>query len=143
MSDRVWHDRREREFLGQGLAWPLQIGSRGGISLARGERDIEQSIRIILETSPGERVMRPDFGCRIHDLVFAPHDAATEGLLIHYVEQALERWEPRVNVRGVDISSDRESDGVLMVEIRYEIKDTHDERSIVYPFYLRGEEEPL
>jgi phage baseplate assembly protein W len=143
MSSREWRDQRDREFLGQGLAWPLQIGSRGGISLARGERDIEQAIRIILQTSPGERVMRPEFGCRIHDLVFAPHDAATEGLVVHFVEQALERWEPRVDVREVNVSSDRGYDGVLMIEIRYEIKDTHDERSIVHPFFLRGEEEPL
>lgn len=130
---------RNREFLGQGLAFPLRVNPRGQVALASGERDIEQAIRIILETEPGERVMRPEFGCRVHELVFAPHNATTEGLLIHYVEQALERWEPRVDVQEVDVSSDSRG-ATLMVEIKYRVKATHDERSIVYPFYLMGEE---
>ena len=131
---------RNREFLGQGLAFPLQVDPRGGIALASGERDIEQAIRIILETAPGERVMRPEFGCRIHELIFAPHNATTEGLIIHYVRQALVRWEPRIEVQEVDISSDTYDRSALLVHIHYLIKDTHDERSIVYPFYLMGEE---
>ncbi len=132
---------KNREFLGQGLAFPLQINPRGELALVRGERDIEQSVRIILETAPGERVMRPEFGCRIHELIFAPRNAATEALVIHYVEQALERWEPRIDVQDVEISADYDSGGTLLVEIKYLIKDTHDERSIIYPFYLMGEEE--
>ena len=131
---------RNREFLGQGLAFPLQVSPRGEIALAAGERDIEQSIRIILETSPGERVMRPEFGCRIHELIFAPNDAATHGLLALYIEQALERWEPRIKVEDVEISTDSNSGATLLVEIKYSIKDSHDERSIVYPFFLMGEE---
>ena len=79
----------DREFLGQGLAFPLQINPRGEIALASGERDIEQSIRIILGTRPGERKMRPEFGCRAQELIFEPHNAATEGLLREYVEAAL------------------------------------------------------
>ena len=97
-------DIRNREYLGQGLAFPLQYDPRGGIAMARGERDVEQAIRIILETAPGERVMRPEFGCRIHDLIFAPYDATTQGLMIRFVEQALERWEPRITVREVNLS---------------------------------------
>jgi phage baseplate assembly protein W len=131
---------RNREFLGQGLAFPLQVDPRGGIALASGKRDIEQAIRIILETAPGERVMRPEFGCRIHELIFAPYNATTEGLVIHYVRQALVRWEPRIEVQEVDISSDTYNRSALLVHIHYLIKDTHDERSIVYPFYLMGEE---
>ena len=87
---------RDREYIGQGLAFPLQVDPRGGIALATGTHDIEQAIRIILMTAPGERVMRPEFGCRIHELVFAPHDASTESLAAYYVQVALERWEPRV-----------------------------------------------
>jgi len=136
-------DMRNREFLGRGLAWPLQIDPRGGIALARGERDIEQSIRIILETVPGERKMRPEFGCRVHELVFAPNNASTAGLVIYYVEEALKRWEPRVDVQEVNVETDPNWDGALLVEIKYRVKDTHDERSIVYPFYLSGEEEPF
>ena len=145
MSGGNWSDpqSRNREFLGQGLAWPLQIDPRGGIALARGERDIAQAIRIILETSPGERVMRPQFGCRIHDLVFAPHDPATEGLVMHYVKQAMERWEPRIDVQSVEVGADPGHDGALLITINYRVKDTHDERSIVHPFYLAGEEEPI
>ncbi|HUT17995.1 MAG TPA: GPW/gp25 family protein [Anaerolineae bacterium] len=143
MSDAMWRQARDKAYLGQGLAWPLQVDSRGGLALAHGERDLEQAIQIILETAPGERVMRPEFGCRIHDLVFAPHDAATEGLVIRYVEEALERWEPRVAVQQVNISTDPTRDGVLLIEIRYQVKDSHDERSIVHPFYLTGEEEPI
>ncbi len=137
MSDNV----RDREYIGQGLAFPLQLDPRGGIALASGERDIEQAIRIILMTAPGERMMRPEFGCRIHELVFAPHDAATESLAAYYVQEALARWEPRIDLQAVDIVADPRRDGVLLVEIKYQIKDTHDERSIVYPFYLTGEEE--
>jgi phage baseplate assembly protein W len=130
----------EREFLGQGLAFPLQINPRGEIALASGDHDIEQSIRIILETAPGERVMRPEFGCRIHELIFDPRNAATEGLMIYYVEQALGRWEPRIDVLEVDVLPVSGQEATLLVEIKYRIKATHDERSIVYPFYLMGEE---
>lgn len=133
-------DLRNREFLGQGLAFPLQVNPRGEIALAKGEHDIEQSIRIILETMPGERVMRPDFGCRIWELVFAPHDPTTEGLLIHYVEQALTRWEPRIDLTSVKVSGDPVQAGAVLIEIDYIIKATHDERSIVHPFYIQAEE---
>jgi uncharacterized protein len=133
-------DLRNREFLGRGLAFPLQVDPRGGIALSTAERDIEQAIQIILETVPGERVMRPEFGCRIHELIFASNNASTQGLIIRYVEEALERWEPRVEVREVEVTSDPNSGASLLVEIKYQIKDTHDERSIVYPFFLMGEE---
>ncbi len=128
-----------RDFLGRGLAFPFQVNPRGEIALVAAERDIEQSIHIILSTRPGERVMRPTFGCRAHELLFAPRDSATEGLLAEYVEQALGRWEPRIEVQNVDVSSDPQQDGALLVEIDYRIKATHDERSIVYPFFLNGE----
>jgi phage baseplate assembly protein W len=133
----------DKEYLGQGLAFPLQISQQGGIALARGSHDIEEAIRIILGTIPGERVMRPEFGCRIHELIFAPNNATTRGLMAHYVEQALLRWEPRIAVQEVNVSSDPGQDGTLLVEIRYLIKDSHDRRSIVYPFYLTGEEGPF
>ena len=132
---------RDREYIGQGLAFPLRIDAQGGIALAKGSREIEQAIRIILGTAPGERRMRPEFGCRIHELVFAPRNAATERLVVYYVQEALERWEPRIELRDVAVAAVPGQDGALLVEIRYQVKDTHDERSIVYPFYLAGEEE--
>jgi phage baseplate assembly protein W len=131
---------RDREYIGQGLTFPLQISQQGGFALAHGVNDIEQAVRIILGTSPGERVMRPEFGCRIHELVFAPNNATTRRLLAYYVEEALDRWEPRITIREINATTDPARDGALLVEIKYEIKDTHDERSIVYPFYLQGEE---
>jgi phage baseplate assembly protein W len=137
----VEDNTKNREFLGQGLAFPLQVNPRGGIALATGERDIEQSIRIILETVPGERVMRPEFGCRVHELLFAPNNAATEGLLIHYVKEALDRWEPRIEVKAIEVTTDPNSGATLLAEVKYKIRDTHNERSIVYPFFLMGEEE--
>jgi phage baseplate assembly protein W len=131
---------RNREFLGQGWAFPLQFSPYGQIALARGERDIEQSIRIILETVPGERVMRPEFGCRAKEMVFAPQNAATQSLVVHYVEQALARWEPRIQVEQVRVVRDAVQTGALLVEIQYTIKTTHDTRSIVYPFYIIDEQ---
>ena len=130
----------DREYIGQGLAFPLQISQQGGLALAKGANDIEQAIRIILGTSPGERMMRPEFGCRIHELVFAPDNASTRRLVAHYVQQALDRWEPRIVVREVNATSDPARDGQLLVEIVYRIRDTYNERSIVYPFFLQGEE---
>ncbi len=131
---------REREFLGQGLAFPLRVNQRGEIALARGEEDIEQAIRIILETYPGERVMRPEFGCRAKELLFEPRDEATMGRMAAMVEEALRRWEPRIEVQSVNVTPDPERDGTLLVEINYIVSATHNERSIVYPFYLVGEE---
>ncbi len=137
MDDNI----RNREFLGQGWAFPLQFSPRGQIALAIGERDIEQSIRIILETVPGERVMRPEFGCRAKELLFAPRNAATQGLLVGYVEQAMARFEPRIDVLSVNVVNDPGRDGTWLVEINYSIKATHDTRSIVYPFYISEEQQ--
>jgi uncharacterized protein len=130
---------RNREFLGQGWAFPLQVNARGEMALARGDDDIAQAIRIILGTAPGERVMRPTFGCRIHELIFAPRNAATEGRLIGYVEEALAQWEPRIEVQAVEVHDDPVQDGGWLVEIRYIVKDTHDVRSIIYPFFILEE----
>jgi phage baseplate assembly protein W len=131
---------RDKEFVGQGLAFPLQVNPRGELALVTGNTDIEQSIGIILGTIPGERVMRPTFGCRAWELIFAPNNAATQSLLIAYVRQALEFWEPRIELTEVEVNADVEDNSVLLVEIQYEIKATHDQRSIVYPFYIMGEE---
>ena len=90
---------------------------------------------MILLTPKGQRVMRPEFGCEIHELVFAPNDATTAGLAAYYVQEALRMWEPRINVVRVDANPDLENDGRLLVEIDYQIKSTYDQRSLVFPFY--------
>jgi phage baseplate assembly protein W len=132
---------RSKEYLGQGLAFPLQVDARGQIALVSAERDIEQSIGIILATSPGERVMRPEFGCRAHELLFEPMHVGTVALMRQYVAEALTMWEPRIEVQAVNVYVDPDHDGALLVEIYYLIKETHDERSIVFPFFLVGQEE--
>src|SRR5512143_2186538 len=129
-----------KKFLGNGLSFPLRTNPRGEIALVSGSEDIEQAIRIILGTRPGERVMRPTFGCRAHELVFEPMDATTSSLLKSYVKDALEFWEPRIQVLNVEASIDDENEGAVLAEIQYRVKATHDVRSIVYPFYLVGEE---
>jgi len=123
------------DFLGTGWAFPVEVDARGRIALARHERDIEESIRIILLTPKGQRVMRPEFGCQIHDLIFAPNDATTAGLAAYYVEDALGMWEPRISVHEVQVAPDPEETSRLLIEIEYEVKATHDRRSLVLPFY--------
>ena len=131
---------RDKEFIGQGLAFPLQVNPRGELALVTGPTDIEQAIGIILGTIPGERVMRPQFGCRAWELIFEPINAATTSLLALYVRQALEFWEPRIELTDVIVNIDPNEESALLVEIYYTIKSTHDHRSIVYPFYIMGEE---
>jgi len=133
-------NNQNKAFLGTGWAFPVQANGRGEIALVSGEKDIEQAIWIILGTRPGERVMRPTFGCRAHELVFEPRDATTSSLLKSYVQEALEFWEPRIQLISVETYTDEENDGTVLVDIQYRIKSTHDVRSIVYPFYLAGEE---
>ena len=125
----------ERDFLGVGWAFPVDVDPTGKIALARHERDIEQAIQMILLTPKGQRVRRFEFGCQSHDLMFAPIDATTMGLASYYVEEALRMWEPRIVVTGVDVRGDEANDGRLLIDISYEIKATHDRRSLVFPFY--------
>ena len=123
------------DVLGSGWAFPPTVDARGRIALARQERDVEEAIYMILLTPVGQRVMRPEFGCRIHDLIFAPNDATTIGLATYYVEDALGMWEPRIIVRDVRVRPDPENNARLLIHISYEVKATHDERSLVFPFY--------
>src|SRR3712207_1723620 len=118
----------EADYLGVGWAFPVGVDARGRIALSRHERDIEQAIRIILLTPKGQRVMRPEFGCQIHDLVFAPNDATTAGLAEYYVREALAMWEPRIEVVSVKAFPDPELPERLLIELFYDIKATHDRR---------------
>jgi phage baseplate assembly protein W len=126
---------RATDFIGSGWSFPVAPDVRGRVSPSHRERDIEEAILMILLTPKGQRVMRPEFGCEIHELVFAPNDATTAGLAAYYVQEALRMWEPRINVVRVDANPDLENDGRLLVEIDYQIKSTYDQRSLVFPFY--------
>ncbi|GIK55934.1 MAG: GPW/gp25 family protein [Chloroflexi bacterium] len=130
----------KQDIIGKGWAFPPQIDRQGGLALAQGDAEINQAIQIILETAPGQRVMRPQFGCRLHELLFAPNNSHTASQARRYVEEALGRWEPRINVLTVDAYPDPDTDNCLTIRIEYEIKATHDKRSLVHPFYLIPEE---
>ncbi len=122
--------------IGRGWVFPPRINNSGNVALTSGETEIHQAIHIILSTAPGERVMRPDFGCLIHELVFAPNNQATHATAERYVREALGRWEPRINVLEVRANAAPGEVGVMAVEVDYVIKGTHDPRSLVFPFYL-------
>lgn len=126
--------------LGSGLSFPLGIDPRGGVALARGEEDIEQAIGIILGTAPGERPMRPEFGCAVHDLVFDTIDAAMVGKMETAIRHALDRWEPRVVVTGIDVDLGEVQQGRLTITISYRVRATNHQRNLVYPFYVIPEE---
>lgn len=121
--------------LGQGLAFPLRVSVQGGLQLSARERNLEDSIRIILGTSVGERIYRSDFGCRLSELVFAPLNTQTLLLIRLYVQEALVKWEPRIELQEVRTVPDPVR-GRVDISILYRPKSGHDSRSLVYPFYL-------
>jgi uncharacterized protein len=124
-------------FVGSGWAFfPMRTDVTGSVELVSRTREIEEAIRIILSTAPGERPMRPDFGCGIHDFVFAPADAATAGQIAFEVRSALDRWEPRISVLDVLVTSEAADVGTLHIEIHYAIRGTNDPRNLVFPFYV-------
>ena len=126
-----------QEFLGTGWKFPLQLDQQGEFSLSQYEENIKESIWIILSTAPGERLMHPDFGCNIHDLIFAPNNASTAGLARFYVEDALIRWEPRIDVEEVEVQADPGEPALLAVSISYKVRTTDSRFNLVYPFYLQ------
>lgn len=124
----------------------LRISTRGGIETVEGDASVRQSILMLLATRPGERVMRPRYGCHLHRLVFAPNDDTTAGLAIHYVRQAIQRWEPRVDVVRLDATRStsgtdgRTSEaGVLEISLEYRVRATLQTERLVYAFDLAGE----
>ena len=131
------------DLVGAGWAFPLRTDATGSIALVAREREIEEAIRLILATSPGERPMRPEFGCRIHDHVFGPANATTAGQIAYDVRAALERWEPRIEVDDVTVSFERADAGTLYIDVRYTIRGVTDPRSLVFPFYVIPETESI
>lgn len=126
-----------KEFLGVGWAFPVNTNRAGEIELVAFEEDIRQAIHIILETAQGERVMRPDFGSGLHELLFEPVNTTTMALVRHRVEQALIAWEPRIEVQEVRVEPDASAPGKLFVNIHYLVQSTNTFYNLVYPFYLR------
>lgn len=126
-----------KDFLGIGWKFPVTIDSTGKIAMSKFEEDIKEAIRIILGTARGERVMRPDFGCGIHELIFEPINVATIGLIESSVQEALTRYEPRVDLINVNVLDDEANVGKLKISIDYRVRATNNEFNLVYPFYLK------
>jgi phage baseplate assembly protein W len=125
------------DFLGRGWGFPIAIGADDEINMVADEDDIREAIRIILETDPGERVMRPDFGAGLRRMVFEPINTSTMTLVQQRVEAALVAWEPRIEVQQVVVSAERAALGVLDIRIDYLVRTTNTFYNLVYPFYLQ------
>lgn len=127
-------------FLGSGWAWPPRLTPGGGVALVSDVDAVERSIELILRTEPGERPMRPGFGCALHDFVFAPADRTTAGRLERAVARALEQWEPRILVERVSALPVPDDAAVLRVDVAYVLRTTNDRRNLVFPFYVLPDE---
>jgi len=124
-------------FLGRGWRFPVEPDQNGRIAYAEGEDKVQQSILLILGTAQGERVMRPDFGSRLREVVFSPIAASTKSLIAHHATEALVQWEPRIDVLTVDVDDSAASSGAVLVNIEYRVRATNSVFNLVYPFYLK------
>ncbi|GAA2610691.1 GPW/gp25 family protein [Paractinoplanes durhamensis] len=129
------------DFIGNGWAFPAAINRNGSVRLVTGTEEVDAAIRMILSTVPGERVMRPEFGCAMWEQLFAPLTASTLGLIEQAVREALERWEPRIELQMVDADGEQ-STGTVHITVSYRVKSTNDVRNLVFPFYTIPTEEP-
>lgn len=130
-----------KSFLGRGFTFPLATDAAGGIRMSQFEQNIEECIRIVLGTAPGERLYRPLFGCRIHDLVFAPNNAHTRNLMTFYARESLLKWEPRIRDIEVEALHDTGKPNTVELQISYAVRATNTTYNLVYPFFLRREED--
>jgi phage baseplate assembly protein W len=137
MSDLVSH---RGDFIGSGWGFPAAISRAGSVRLVSGVDELDAAIRMILSTMPGERVMRPEFGCAMWSLVFDPLTASTLGLVEQSVREAVERWEPRIALDRVEAVADQPT-GAVLIELAYRVRATNDPRNLVFPFYTIPTEE--
>jgi phage baseplate assembly protein W len=131
----------ERDFLGKSLRFPVSINLNGGVSTSQLEENVRQSIFIILGTAPGERLRRPDFGCRIHDLMFAPNNDVTSARAEVYCEEALYKYEPRISRVTCTANAHPDQPNRLDVQVEYVIAEKNVKRNLVFPFYLKSDED--
>jgi Bacteriophage baseplate protein W len=129
------------DFVFQGTGWkfPVRTNSLGHVVFSQGEQDIKEAIQIILRTARGERVMRPAFGCGIHELIFEPINTGTLALVEANVRDALTQFEPRIDVLDVDVGPDADDpyQGKLLIKVHYRVRTTNNEFNLVFPFYLK------
>lgn len=128
-------------FIGRGLTWPMGVDHTGALRLTDGAQDLDRSIRVVLATAPGERVMRPQFGCRIWELLFEPVTPGLLGEMAQAVKDALAQWEPRATVENVDVVPDGQDASLVRIAVTYVVRATNDRRNLVYPFYVIPREE--
>jgi phage baseplate assembly protein W len=126
-----------REILGRGWKFPVQVDARGRIAVSEADEDIREAIRIILGTARGERVMRPEFGCGIYNYIYAQVNTGNLALIENAVREALETWEPRIDVIRVKADPSAAADGKLLVTIDYTVRSTNTPFNLVFPFYLK------
>jgi phage baseplate assembly protein W len=126
-----------RDILGTGWKFPIRLNPRGGMSYSSGEQDIQEAIWIVLSTAPGERQMRPQFGCGIHDFVFEPNSPATRTGIAHQVRDALIRWEPRIDILDVRVESGSGEGNLLLIRVDYRVRANNAFHNLVYPFYIQ------
>lgn len=117
----------------------LQLTSSGGIDTVAGDASVRQAILLLLSTTPGERVMRPTYGCHLRRLVFSPNDDTTAGLAIHYVRSALDAWEPRIDILRLDAHRHPEFAEILEIVLEYRVRETHRHEALTYAISLSGE----
>ena len=124
------------EFIGTGFKFPIRLNGRGGLSYVSGEQSIEEAVWIILSTPLKSRVMEPEFGCAIHNSLFAPNNANTIANVVHSVQDALVRFEPRIDVLDVRAESHPDSASTLLINIDYRVRANNAMHNLVYPFYI-------
>jgi uncharacterized protein len=126
-----------KSFLGRGWKFPVRIDpTTGRVAMSEMEQDIKESIWILLSTAPGERLMRPEFGCGIHDLVFSSMSTVTMGLFESRVREAINRWEARVDITKLEVFTKEPDKGKLEINLTCLIRDTNSQFNLVFPFYL-------
>jgi len=131
----------DRDFLGKGLRFPVSVNLNGGVSTSAFEENVRQCIFIILGTAPGERINRPDFGCQIHDLMFAPNNQLTAAMAAVYCEEAIYKYEPRVEEVRCQARNNADQPNRLDIRIEYVIAGKNEQRNLVFPFYLKNEDD--
>ena len=125
-----------RKFLGVGLKFPLQVNSRGALATSGNEERIAESIAFIIGTARGERVMRPAFGCGIHELVFTPNNELARGSIAQSVRRALVEQEPRIDIVDVQVESAPDRRSLLLIRVDYRIRANNAFHNLVYPFFI-------